>query len=233
MENKLLILLISLFTFGFTSAAGIMKKESLTEKEQKIVMISAFTAGGNLEKLNKALNEGLDAGLTVNEIKEVLVHLYAYSGFPRSLNGLATFMEVLKDREARGIKDQAGKNSTPIPKDRDSVKYGTDVQTELVGMPVTGEIYNFAPDIDEYLKGHLFGDIFGRDILDYRTREIVTISALASMNDVNPQLAGHFNIGMNTGITKEEIEEIIVIFKKKINRKQADNAEKVFESVQK
>ena len=48
MENKLLILLISLFTFGFTSAAGIMKKESLTEKEQKIVMISAFTAGGNL-----------------------------------------------------------------------------------------------------------------------------------------------------------------------------------------
>ena len=73
MENKLLILLISLFTFGFTSAAGIMKKESLTEKEQKIVMISAFTAGGNLEKLNKALNEGLDAGLTINEIKAVII----------------------------------------------------------------------------------------------------------------------------------------------------------------
>ncbi len=233
MENKLLILLISLFSLGFTLEANIMKKESLSEKEQKIVMISAFTAGGNLEKLNKALNEGLDAGLTVNEIKEVLVHLYAYSGFPRSLNGLTTFMEVLKVRESRGIKDEIGRNSTPIPKDRDSVRYGTDVQTELVGIPVTGEVYNFAPDIDEYLKGHLFGDIFGRDILDYRTREIVTISALANMNGVNPQLAGHFNIGMNTGVTKEEIEEIIVIFKEKISRKQADNAKKVFESIQK
>ena len=39
MENKLLILLISLFTFGFTSAAGIMKKEGLTEKEQKIKVL--------------------------------------------------------------------------------------------------------------------------------------------------------------------------------------------------
>ena len=233
MKNKLLIFIISLFTFSFTLEADIMEKESLSEKEQKIVMISAFTAVGNQKKLNKALNEGLDAGLTVNEIKEILVHLYAYSGFPRSLNGLATFMEVLKERESRGIKDENGRNSTPIPKDRNSVKYGADVQTELVGMPVAGEIYNFAPDIDEYLKGHLFGDIFGRDILDYRTREIVTISALANMNGVNPQLAGHFNIGMNSGVTKKEIEEIIVIFKEKINRKQADNAKKVFESIQK
>ena len=233
MKNKLLIFIISLFTFSFTLEADIMEKESLSEKEQKIIMISAFTAVGNQKKLNKALNEGLDAGLTVNEIKEILVHLYAYSGFPRSLNGLATFMEVLKERESRGIKDENGRNSTPIPKDRNSVKYGADVQTELVGMPVAGEIYNFAPDIDEYLKGHLFGDIFGRDILDYRTREIVTISALANMNGVNPQLAGHFNIGMNSGVTKKEIEEIIVIFKEKINRKQADNAKKVFESIQK
>ena len=233
MKNKLLIFIISFFTFSFTLEAAIMEHESLSAHVHTLVMIYAFTAVGNQKKLNKALNEGLDAGLTVNEIKEILVHLYAYSGFPRSLNGLATFMEVLKERESRGIKDENGRNSTPIPKDRNSVKYGADVQTELVGMPVAGEIYNFAPDIDEYLKGHIFGDIFGRDILDYRTREIVTISALANMNGVNPQLAGHFNIGMNSGVTKKEIEEIIVIFKEKINRKQADNAKKVFESIQK
>jgi hypothetical protein len=37
------------------------------------------------------------------------------------------------------------------------------------------------------LKGHLAGDIFGRDNLDFQSREFVTISALASMDGVNPQ----------------------------------------------
>ncbi|KJS29540.1 MAG: hypothetical protein VR64_20520 [Desulfatitalea sp. BRH_c12] len=43
-----------------------------------------------------ALNQGLDAGLTVNEIKEILVQLYAYAGFPRSLNAIGTFMDGKK-----------------------------------------------------------------------------------------------------------------------------------------
>jgi alkylhydroperoxidase/carboxymuconolactone decarboxylase family protein YurZ len=44
---------------------------------------------------------------------------------------------------------------------------------------VKGEVYEFAPAIDQFLKEHLFGDIFGRDILDYETRKIATIAALS------------------------------------------------------
>ena len=73
--------------------------QTLNAKEQSIVTISALTAKGDLEKLQKALNDGLDSGLTVNEIKEVLVQLYAYCGFPRSLNGINTFMTVLEERK--------------------------------------------------------------------------------------------------------------------------------------
>ena len=62
----------------------------LTEKQKAITLISAFTAKGELTKLKQALNTGLDDGLTVNESKEVLVHLYAYCGFPRSISGLQT-----------------------------------------------------------------------------------------------------------------------------------------------
>ncbi len=70
-----------------------MKSEGLNAKQEKIVTIAAFTANGDLDKLKAALNEGLDAGLTVNETKEVLVQMYAYAGFPRSLNGIGTFYE--------------------------------------------------------------------------------------------------------------------------------------------
>jgi 4-carboxymuconolactone decarboxylase len=61
------------------------KKQALSAIQKSIIPIAAFTANGDREKLKTALNEGLDAGLTVNEIKEILVQMYAYAGFPRSL----------------------------------------------------------------------------------------------------------------------------------------------------
>src|SRR5687767_5157925 len=75
----------------------------LDDKQQSIVTISAFTSNGDLQQLQQALNNGLNAGLTINEIKEVLVQLYAYAGFPRSLNALQSLMDVLKDRKQKGI----------------------------------------------------------------------------------------------------------------------------------
>lgn len=66
----------------------IAQENFLSKKQEKIVTISAFTANGDLEKLKPEIVAGLESGLTVNEIKEILVHLYAYCGFPRSLRGL-------------------------------------------------------------------------------------------------------------------------------------------------
>jgi alkylhydroperoxidase/carboxymuconolactone decarboxylase family protein YurZ len=53
------------------------KHQALSQKQQSIIPIAAFTADGDMDRLKPALNQGLDAGLTINEIKEVLVHLYA------------------------------------------------------------------------------------------------------------------------------------------------------------
>jgi alkylhydroperoxidase/carboxymuconolactone decarboxylase family protein YurZ len=64
---------------------------SLTSKQEAIVPISAYAAKGDQVNLKSALGKGLEAGLTINEIKEVLVQLYAYAGFPRSLNAINTF----------------------------------------------------------------------------------------------------------------------------------------------
>ncbi|WP_294666073.1 carboxymuconolactone decarboxylase family protein [uncultured Fusobacterium sp.] len=228
MKRRFIMLLISVF--GFTSAFGAEEK-TLNIKEQEVVRISVFTASGDLENLKISLNDGLDAGLTVNEIKEILVHTYAYCGFPRSLNGIGVFMNVLSEREAKGIKDEVGRDITPIPRDRNSIEFGTEVQTKLAGSPVQGGMYDFAPAVDDFLKGHLFGDLFGRDILDFQTREIVTIAVLGNMSGVNPQLAAHFNLGMNAGLTKEQIEGIIDVLDKKVEKEQGKNARKIFEEV--
>lgn len=79
--------------------------------------------------------------------------------------------------------------------------------------------------------GHLFGDIFGRDNLDFQSREIATISALSSMTGVNAQLQSHFNVGFNVGLTQAEMRSLTTVLELKVGKKEADNASAVLEKV--
>jgi len=215
-----------ILTFGIVGVSGAHagNNEKLTDREKAMVPISAFTASGNMDKLQTALNDGLDAGLTVSEIKEILVHLYAYAGFPRSLNGLNAFMVVLEERKQKEITDKPGREVGLMPSGKTSLELGTENQTALIGRPASGKYIEFAPAIDQFLKAHLFGDIFGRDVLDFKTREIVTISALANMEGVNPQLKAHLSVSRNTGLTGEQLKGLIAVIEASVGKTQAENA---------
>src|SRR6185312_7894939 len=103
---------------------SIPASQSLNAQQQSIVSISALTAVGDLVHLKTQLNTGLDAGLTINEIKEVLVQLYAYCGFPRSLNAVNTFMSVVGERKAKGINDKQGRVASIITGTTDKYEQG-------------------------------------------------------------------------------------------------------------
>jgi alkylhydroperoxidase/carboxymuconolactone decarboxylase family protein YurZ len=203
------------------------KDQSLNAKQQSIVTISAFTAKGDLENLRKALNGGLDSGLTVNEIKEVLVQLYAYCGFPRSLNGINTLMSVVEDRKKRGVRDVEGKTATPITDTADRYERGRKTLEKLTGQPQSKPAKGFgefSPAIDRFLKEHLFADIFDSDVLSYQQRELATISTLAAMPGVEPQLESHLSMGMNTGLTEAQLRQVFDLIEKNISREQAETA---------
>jgi len=224
----LTIVIVSVFNFAGISEAQNMKiNQALSAKQQSIIPIAAFTANGDMEKLQIALNEGLEAGLTVNEIKEILVQMYAYAGFPRSLNGLTTFMSVMGERQAKGIKDEAGKKASPVPTDLNRDEYGAKVRAQLAGLdtvPPPSGWQLFSPVIDAFLKEHLFADIFARDVLDYQSRELVTIAALASMPGVEGQLRFHLGAAMNTGLTEGQMKDFILVLKSRVGPKEAETA---------
>jgi len=231
--KKILILAVLVCSLiSDAQAQQIMNKEqALDSKEQTIVTISAFTANGDLAQLRKAFTEGLNAGMPINDIKEILVQLYAYAGFPRSLNALHTLMEVVKERKAEGISDAIGNDPNPLLVDKSSVEFGTANQTKLIGRPVRGEVYEFAPAIDLFLKAHLFGDIFGRDNLDWKTRELATISALAGLGGAENQLRSHFGVGMYNGLTEKQLSQLVSIVQTKVDWKDGEAANKVLQSV--
>jgi len=208
--------------------------KELTTKQQSIIPIAAYTAKGELQQLKSALNKVLDAGLTVNEIKEVIVHLYAYCGFPRSIRGLQTFMEVLDERKAKGIMDEMGAEASPVYDERSKYERGRDNLEKLTGVPQTGEKRGyaaFAPVIEIFLKEHLFADIFDRDVLNYAERELVTISVLSSIGGVEPMLRSHLAICLHLGFTPEQLHEFTGIIKKTIGKKEAKDTQAVLNEV--
>lgn len=227
--TKALFLIITLMGALFMTAASATDHLQMTE--QAIIPIAAFTASGDIEKLKVSLNEGLNAGLTINEIKAVQVQMYAYAGFPRSLNALSAFMTVLEQRKKSGITDIMGHESKPLPTDRTSLEFGTDNQTKLIGIEVKGPLFEFSPEIDTYLKAHLFGDIFERDTLSWKQREIATLAALANLTGVNSQLSAHYKISMNNHVSLSELNEFIRIIEKHCGTQVAANAHQVFNTV--
>jgi 4-carboxymuconolactone decarboxylase len=208
--------------------------QALSAKQRSIIPIAAFTANGDMEKLKTALNDGLDTGLTVNEIKEILVQMYAYAGFPRSLNGIHAFMAVMDERQAKGIKDEMGKEASPVPADMNKDEYGAKVRARLAGqevIPPPSGFQLFTPVIDTFLKEHLFADIFARDNLDYQSRELATISALAGMAGTTGQLRFHLGAAMNTGLTQAQMKGFISVLATQLDKKKAEDADEVLNTV--
>lgn len=204
------------FTYA-QAGSNMVTEQTLSAKQQALIPIAAFAAIGDLPRLNAALRQGLDVGLTVSQAKETLVQMYAYAGFPRSLNALGELMKVVVERKQQGINDAAGEEPAPSPTGAELLSVGTANQTELSGAPVKGPLFDFAPAIDFYLKAHLFGDIFSRDNLDWRSRELATVSALSAMTGTESQLQAHIRISMNVGLSEPQLRQAASILQKNVD----------------
>lgn len=228
MNKRKISLYITIITLLLGISGNIYaQNDMLSKKQEKIVTISSLTARGELDKLKPELVAGLEAGLTVNEIKEMLVHLYAYSGFPRSLRGLQTFMTVLDERKTAGINDTLGREASPITDTRDKYERGKEILAELSGVTppegrATAGYAGFSPEIETFLKEHLFADIFERDVLTYAQREMVTVSVLMGLGGVEPMLNSHMNLSLNVGITPAQLQQMINIIEVNVSKENAD-----------
>jgi diketogulonate reductase-like aldo/keto reductase/alkylhydroperoxidase/carboxymuconolactone decarboxylase family protein YurZ len=210
---------------------GADNSQKLDAKQESIVTISAFIANDNAEKLRTAFSDGLDAGLTVNELKEIILQMSGYCGFPRSIAASRILLPLLEERQKSGIADVEGRESNPLPADKTRLEIGTENQAMLTGgLARPGALSNsFNPALDEYLRAYIFGDIWGRDLLDHKSRQIATIAALSSMR--HTQLRGNMVAGFNVGLSDKQMEGIISVLGSKVNWRAGDYARGVLISI--
>ena len=202
----------------------------LAEREQAIVAVASYTGKGDLENLKQAFVQALDAGMTVNEINEVVIHAYAYCGFPRSLRAIQTLMQVVEERKADGITDVIGRGASIITDNRSRYEHGCDVLAEISGVPADAPKAGyaiFAPTIERFLKEHLFADLFERDLLTYRERELTTVSVLAGVGGVEPMFGSHAAICMHLGVTPEQLSAMLNIVEMNLGKTYSEPLRKV------
>jgi 4-carboxymuconolactone decarboxylase len=105
------------------------------------------------------------------------------------------------------------KGKTMITEDKERFIRGWEKLKEIdgeAGERVIESLKNIAPDLGRYTIEYPFGDIYNRQGLDLKSREIATVAALSAMGNAEPQLRVHINAALNVGCTPEEIVEIII-----------------------
>ena len=226
--------LLGLFALFVSAVDATEESQSLDKRQAAMIPIAALTASGDVQTLNEALKAGLENGLTVNEIKEIFIHSYAYAGFPRALNGIMTFMDVASERKAQGMTDEVGREATPLPDDYNADSYGHQVRNALVGRDMSNRktgYAGFVPTIETFLVEHLFADIFYRDVLTVKDRELLTISMLSAMPGAEAQLTSHMKLSLRVGYSPEQLLEFTRILKDSVSQDSAIRASNVLRSV--
>ncbi len=78
------------------------------------------------------------------------------------------------------------------------------------GEAVLRDLENLAPDLGRYIAEFAFGDIYAREGLDLRERELVTLASLLTAGGCERQLVVHIRGALNVGLTREAILETFI-----------------------
>ncbi len=196
------------------SFGDIYSREGLDLKSKEIAVVAALTAMGTAQpQLKVHINGALNTGSSINEVKEVILQMAVYSGFPNCTSGMNALKEVLKERQEHGIKDEIGKEPTYKTK-TDRLKLGEQELSKLDRLQAERlrNAYNdFSPELVKLTLEFGYADIFSRDNLDPKHRQIATIAALTALGNAQPQLKFHISGGLNIGLTVENIREIMLL----------------------
>jgi 4-carboxymuconolactone decarboxylase len=186
---------------------------SLDNQSKEIVALSSLIAQRAVPEIKVHLNAALNTGLTICQVKEIILQMSVYAGFPKCICGMNTLREVLNERQGQGIIDLEGMAYEQSDyKDR-----GQQGAQELSLLDPNQEqilrdnFESISPELILFTLEYAYGDIYARNNLDKKYRQIATISALATLGNAVPQLKFHIQAAINIGLNENEIKEIILL----------------------
>lgn len=189
--------------FGY---GEVLSRPGLDLRARQAGTIAALTALGNApSQLRFHVGAGLAAGLTPREVVEIVYVTTVFAGFPAGLNALSEVRAVFTDR---GI---APEPAPPLPgTQRERGLAALEATSAGAGQAVLDSLADIAPDMGRFILDFSYGEVFCRPGLEPRLKELAMIAAAAARGTMRPQLVVHLRAGLNVGLTREEIVELLM-----------------------
>ena len=186
------------FIFGDVCCTG-----SLDNRMRELVTVTVLTVLSALPQLKAHVQACLNVGCTPVEIRETVYQCAPFIGFPRTLNAIGVFNEVVQERNIKLPLENAGTTT-----DADRHEKGLAIQTNLYGNEVKkamaslpGEYKDIVPDT---LTDFCFGDFYTRRGLTIRQRELLSLVVLTALG-AEKQLKAHVVGALKAGNDKETL----------------------------
>ena len=183
----------------------------LSDEVKAIVAVAAILALGLSEAaLAAQVEAALNRGLPLKKLELVVTQSVTYLGFHRIIDGMTAVQAVAAQR---GL---AGESRESLDSDRSAAaryRRGTEIYAELIddGERMIREPFEaIAPDLAG-TTFQIFGDVYAREGLSLRERQIATVATLAALDNGGRQLRLHIGTALNVGVTQEEIVEIMML----------------------
>jgi len=189
-------------------------RPELSRRDRSLIVITVLASIGSGEELSLHTEVGLNHGLTRTEIEEILLHVACYAGFPMAMQA----SRVVDDRFGTldGVDRLAERSPSALLSDVERDQRAAEVRQSLTAGRSNADPHADLEAFVDYLGevGRIayrwaFGDVWARDELSRRDRSIVVISILTVLS-LTDELAFHVPAGLNHGLTRVEIEEIMV-----------------------
>lgn len=191
------------FIFGEVFRTG-----ELDIKTREMITCITLTTMQTLPQLKAHAAAALNVGVTPVELRETVYLCAPFIGFPKTLNALATINDVFKER---GISLPLEAQGTVTEKDRN--EKGAAIQNILYPEGIKDAIKNvpggLGSDVERFLTEYCFGDIYTRNGLDIKTRELLAYCVLTTL-EAESQLRSHLQGNLAVGNTKEILAAAII-----------------------
>lgn len=186
---------------------------SLDNKSKEVAAVASLIAQGAIPQLKVHLGAALNTGCSIVEVKELILHVSAYVGFPRGINAMNSLKEVLTERKVKGIIDEEG---IQIQGDNTLSRYETGskylaILDENQERVIKDAYEEFSPELVRFVVEYGYGDIYSRESLDKKYRQIASIATLTTLGNAQSQLKFHIKAGLNIGLTNSEVKEIMLL----------------------
>ena len=181
---------------------------SLDQQTVALVRIAVATATGEEAKLRQRMIAARGGHVPPPWVDELLLQSFLNVGYPLALVAFGVWRGV-----AGPVLDSEKGEPIAHPEWERWTKRGVEACGEVYGRTFHKLMLNLRalhPAIESLVVVDAYGKILGRPGLDSKRRELCTLAAIA-MQNAPRQLHAHLRGALNTGSTREEVDEVIAL----------------------